>query len=82
MKKEISAEILVSKVFFYLWNDVFKDYAHSKSSLFQTEKRKYKFREFYLENGDVNINLLNQFLMELGLKNETPQSEETQSTEE
>jgi hypothetical protein len=81
-KKEISAETMVSKVLFYLWNDVFKDYAHSTSSLFHTEKRKYKFREFYLENGDVNINLLNQFLLELGLKNETPQSEETQSTEE
>ena len=81
-KNEISADTLVSKVIFYLWNDVFKDYAHSTSSLFHTEKRKYKFREFYLENGDVNINLLNQFLLELGLKDETPQSEETQSTEE
>lgn len=78
----ISAETLVSKVLFYLWNDVFKDYTHNTSSLFQTKKRKYKFREFYLENGDVNIDLLNQFLLELELKNETSQPEETQSTEE
>lgn len=81
-KNQISAETLVSKVLFYLWNDVFKDYTHNTNSLFKTDKRKYKFREFYLENGDVNIGLLNQFLLELGLKNETPQSEETQSAEE
>lgn len=79
---KISAETMVSKVIFYLWNDVFKDYAHSTSSLFHTEKRKYKFREFYNDNGDVKIELLNEFLTELGLKNETPQSEETQPTEE
>lgn len=79
---KISAETMVSKVIFYLWNDVFKDYAHSTSSLFYTEKRKYKFREFYNDNGDVKIELLNEFLTELGLENETPQSEETQPTEE
>lgn len=79
---KISAETLVSKVLFYLWNDVFKDYTHNTSSLFQTKKRKYKFREFYLENGDVKIDLLNQFLLELEFKNETSQPEETQSTEE
>ena len=81
-KNQISAETLVSKVLFYLWNDVFKDYTHNTNSLFKTDKRKYKFREFYLETGDVKTDLLNQFLLELGLKNETPQSEETQSAEE
>ena len=79
---KISAETLVSKVIFYLWNDVFKDYTQNTNSLFKTDKRKYKFREFYNDNGDVKIDLLNEFLTELGLKNETPQSEETQPTEE
>ena len=79
---EISAETMVSKVLFYLWNDVFKDYAHSQSSLFHTEKRKYKFREFYNDNGNVRLDLLNEFLVELKLVNETPKTEETQSGEE
>lgn len=81
-KDEISAETLVSKVIFYLWNDVFKDYAHSNDSLFHTDKHKYKFREFYHENGDVNTILLKQFLKELGLKDETSQTEEVPSAEE
>lgn len=81
-KNQISVETLVSKVLFYLWNDVFKDYTQNTNSLFKTDKRKYKFREFYNDNGDVKIDLLNEFLTELGLKNETPQSEETQPTEE
>ena len=81
-RMEISAEALVSKVIFYLWNDVFKDYAHSTSSLFQTEKRKYKFREFYNDNGDVRTELLNEFLIGLGLEDETPKLEETQTPEE
>ena len=81
-KDEISAETLVSKVIFYLWNDVFKDYAHSDNSLFNIKNRKYKFREFYHENGDVNTILLKQFLKELGLKDETSQTEEVPSAEE
>lgn len=81
-KDEISAETLVSKVIFYLWTDVFKDYAHSNDSLFHTDKHKYKFREFYHENGDVNTILLKQFLKELGLKDETSQTEEVPSAEE
>ena len=81
-KDEISAETLVSKVIFYLWNDVFKDYAHSDNSLFNVKNHKYKFREFYHENGDVNTILLKQFLKELGLKDETSQTSEVPSAEE
>ena len=78
--KKISAETLVSKVIFYLWNDVFKDYAHSDSSLFNVNNHKYKFREFYKDNGDVNTDKLNEFLKGLGLKDESPQKKEEQPT--
>lgn len=65
---DISAEKFVSKVIFYLWNDVFKDYMHSSDNIFNIEdketkaKRLYKFREFYLPNGDVNEDMLVNFL--------------------
>lgn len=79
---KISAETLVSKVIFYLWNDVFKDYAHSSSSMFHTENRKYKFRDFYLTNGDVNIDVLNEFLNGLKWKDNILEAETTISEED
>lgn len=79
---KISAETLVSKVIFYLWNDVFKDYVHSSSSMFYTENRKYKFRDFYLTNGDVNIDVLNEFLNGLKWKDNILEAETTISEED
>ena len=81
-RMEISAETLVSKVIFYLWNDVFKDYAHNDKNLFNTKNHKYKFREFYHENGKVNNIMLKQFLDELGLKDETLQTKVEPSAED
>lgn len=80
---KISAETLVSKVIFYLWNDVFKDYAHSSNSLFHTDKRKYKFREFYnSNNGEVDLTLLNEFLSGLKWKDKVLQPDVTSTMEE
>ena len=64
----ISAETFVSKVIFYLWNDVFKDYGFEDASLFRyTDKegteRDLTFPDFYDEAGEkVDTERLVDFL--------------------
>lgn len=64
----ISAETFVSKVIFYLWNDVFKDYGYEDASLFRyTDKegteRDLTFPDFYDEAGEkVDTERLVDFL--------------------
>ncbi len=66
---EIDEKKFVSKVIFYLWNDVFKDYGFEDASLFRYkdeetgEEKDLTFPDFYEENGeDVNIVRLRDFI--------------------
>ena len=66
--KEIDKQTFVSKVIFYLWNDVFKDYGFEDTTLFRykladgTEKD-LTFPDFYDEDGkDINAERLSDFL--------------------
>ena len=70
----ITADTLVGKVIFYLWNDVFKDYGFEDASLFtyQEEKEGKKmdkdlaFSDFYDEEGElVNTVRLVDFLRKI-----------------
>ena len=67
----VSAEKFVSKVIFYLWNDVFKDFGFD-SSIFKDEDGKVlSFNKFYTtENGEIKVveNKVELFLTNLGLK--------------
>ena len=70
--KEISVERFVSKVVFYLWNDVFKDYGNDGNSPFNIkqgdDKRlKLKFTSFFDPEGNVLPDKVITFIEALGV---------------
>ena len=83
---EISAERFVSKVVFYLWNDVFKDYGSDSNSPFivkqsDDKKVKLKFTSFFSPEGDAIPSVVTMFIEGLNVdnlemkKNTAPQDE-------
>ena len=65
-EKNISAERFVSKVVFYLWNDVFKDL--DESEVFRDGDGILTFDKFYIADGSVNAEKVKTFLENLGLE--------------
>ena len=66
-EKKITTETFVSKVLFYLWNDVFKDYGFDDESLFKYKTKEGKeedltFPDFYDEDGNVVPDVVKQFI--------------------
>ena len=54
--KEIDANLFVSKVIFYLWNDVFKDYEFANSVFDDIDGNKLTFDKFYTTiNGNAIV---------------------------
>ena len=76
---EIDADLFVSKVIFYLWNDVFKDYGFDDKD-FQDEKGKIlSFDRFYEDkNGKTNVDIasVELFLENLGVEKASSNKEE------
>ena len=67
---EIDADLFVSKVIFYLWNDVFKDYGFDDKDFQDEEGKVLSFDRFYEDvNGVTNVNVANVelFLENLGV---------------
>ena len=67
---EINVDLFVSKVIFYLWNDVFKDYGFDDKDFQDEEGKILSFDRFYEDvNGVTNVNVDNveQFLENLGV---------------
>ena len=66
---KISADTFVNKVAFYLWNDVFKDYAEDGSPLLKYKKNEddksesdLTFPDFFDECGNIDNNVVEQFI--------------------
>ena len=67
---EIDTDLFVSKVIFYLWNDVFKDYGFDDKDFQDEEGKILSFDRFYEDkNGKTNVDIaiVKQFLENLGV---------------
>lgn len=67
---EIDADLFVSKVIFYLWNDVFKDYGFDDKDFQDEEGKTLSFDRFYQDvNGKTNVDIatIELFLENLGV---------------
>lgn len=89
----ISADKFVSKVMFYLWNDVFKDYPENPIAMYLKEEGgEFTYGDFYTTNDQgeavVREELVTRLLDALGVKrvvtidNEEEESEDTAVIEE
>ena len=64
----ISAEKFVSKVIFYLWNDVFKDFGFDNNIFKDEDSKVLSFNKFYTTDADGNT-AVQRDKVELFLKN-------------
>lgn len=76
---EIDADLFVSKVIFYLWNDVFKDYGFDDKDFQDEEGKILSFDRFYEDKygkTNVDIAIVEQFLENLGVEKASFNKEE------
>ena len=59
-KKVVTAKKILSKVIFYLWNDVFKDLGFAR--IFSRNGKGVEFNEFYGADGKMNVDLVREFV--------------------
>ena len=63
----ISADRFVSKVLFYIYNDVFKDYGFDDEMFKKTNEEQLSFHDFYRVDGTTNEEITQKFLDNLGV---------------
>ena len=75
----ISAKDFVSKVVFYLWNDVFKDYSFDAKNVFSED---LQFDSFFTSTGEIEVSSIIQFMEKNGIIPEADEAPEAVQTEE
>ena len=79
----ITGKHFVDKVIFYLWNDVFKDYAFDASCCKDVNGKEVLFAQFYEEDGkSVNTETLKHFFETLQSENDPSLVEEIPTKEQ
>lgn len=63
----ISAKTLLSKVLFFIYNDVFKDFGFEEDFFKDEEGKTMTFATYFDENGEIDENRVERFLNNLGL---------------
>mgnify|MGYP002658419720 CR=1 FL=1 len=82
---EIDADLFISKVIFYLWNDVFKDYGFDDKDFQDEEGKILSFDRFYEDkNGKTNVDIANVelFLENLGVEKASFNKEEEEDVDD
>lgn len=75
---EISAKTFLSKVIFYLYNDVFKDFGLEEDFFKDEAGQTMTFASYFGRDGSIDESRVELFISNLGL---TPDSEDTADTE-
>lgn len=82
-QKEITVDRFVSKVVFYLWNDVFKDFGRRGNTIFKDSFA--KFHMFFNYDGSTKVDVVRAFLDALEVKqtaNESVDEEDDDGSQE
>lgn len=61
----IKEDKFVSKVLFYLWNDVFKNYGFDNAIFSRGDNKKFTFSDFFQKDGSFDTAVVNEFLKKL-----------------
>ncbi len=75
----ISAETFVSKVVFYLWNDVFKDYGFDGEYFQDPDGGTLEFRKFFNFDGTINEKKVTAFMKNLCIEENDENNDEEES---
>lgn len=66
--KVITPQVLLSKVLFYLYNDVFKDFGLDEDFFKDENGETMSFASYFDNNGQINENRVERFVTNLGLE--------------
>lgn len=70
--KVVTPKVLLSKVLFYLYNDVFKDFGLDEDSFKDENGETMSFASYFDHDGQINEDRVERFVTNLGLESESP----------